>query len=66
MIANVNRDPKKTRAYVPRDFDPHAEADRMTNAIEIGPENKGLLKSAFRAGTHGRRKGKRAMKQCAD
>jgi hypothetical protein len=24
MLANVHRDPRKTRAYKPADFDPHA------------------------------------------
>ena len=29
MLANVNRDPKKTRAFKPADFDPHRRAKRV-------------------------------------
>ena len=28
MLANVNRDPKRTRAFRPEDFDPHSRKDK--------------------------------------
>ncbi len=42
LIANVNRDPKKGRAFRPADFDPHAP--RRSSGIPITPGNIGLLK----------------------
>ena len=45
MIANVNRDPKKGRAFKPSDFDPLGSAQRA--AIEVKRENIGLLKEIF-------------------
>ena len=45
LIANVNRDPKKTRAYKPADFDPYATKDRRDEAIEV--TDMAVLKDAF-------------------
>jgi hypothetical protein len=47
LIANANRDPKKHRAFKPDDFNPYAERRKRANAIEVTPENIGLLRSAF-------------------
>lgn len=47
LIANVNRDPKKTRPYKPSDFNPY-EARRSTAAgIPITKQTLGMLKSVF-------------------
>jgi hypothetical protein len=45
LIANVNRDPKKTRAFKPADFDPYSVRDRRDEAIEV--TDMGVLKDAF-------------------
>ncbi|MFW6159188.1 MAG: hypothetical protein ACOC8E_07515 [Planctomycetota bacterium] len=45
MIANVNRDPKKTRAFKPADFHPYER--RRGGGIPITAANIGLLKQAF-------------------
>ena len=45
LIANVNRDPKKTRAYKPSDFNPYSAGDKRNKAIEV--TNMTLLKDAF-------------------
>ena len=45
LIANVNRDPKKGRAFRPSDFDPYA--DRKSQAIAVDKDNMELLKQAF-------------------
>ncbi len=45
MIANVNRDPKKSRAFRPDDFNPYAA--KRTSAIAIKAENIGIVKKAF-------------------
>jgi len=45
LIANVNRDPKKTRAYKPADFDPYTAKDRHDEAIEV--RDLAVLKDAF-------------------
>ena len=45
LVANVNRDPKKTRAYKPADFDPYAAKDRRDEAIEV--TDMATLKDAF-------------------
>ena len=45
LIANVNRDPKKTRPFKPADFDPYAA--KRTEAVVVDNENIGLLKQAF-------------------
>ncbi len=48
LIANVNRDPKKTRAFRPSDFDPYLVKDRRAEAIEVNDMD--LLKHAFLRG----------------
>ena len=45
LIANVNRNPKKHRAFKPSDFDPY-EKERG-EVIEVTPETIGTLKEAF-------------------
>ncbi|HNQ22491.1 MAG TPA: hypothetical protein PKK06_05295 [Phycisphaerae bacterium] len=45
LVANVNRDPKKTRAYRPADFDPYTARDRRDEALEI--TDLAVLKDAF-------------------
>lgn len=49
LIANVNRDPKKTRPFKPSDFDPYSARDRRDAAIEV--KDMDVLKSAFLRGT---------------
>ena len=50
MIANVNRDPKKGRAFRPSDFDPYARTDRRRVADK---NDMAMLRQALEA-----RKGK--------
>lgn len=45
LIANVNRDPKKTRPFKPSDFDPYSAKDRRENAIEVS--DMAVLRDAF-------------------
>ena len=45
LIANVNRDPKKTRASMPRDFHPFVE--RQPRGIPITRDNFRVLKRVF-------------------
>ena len=45
LIANAHRDPKKTRAYRPSDFDPFSKSNKP---IQVGVE---VLKDVF---LHGR------------
>jgi hypothetical protein len=47
LIANANRDPKKSRPFKPDDFNPYAERRKRANAIEVTQENIGLLRRAF-------------------
>ena len=35
LIANANRDPRKTRPFNPGDFDPYSAKDRREGAIEV-------------------------------
>jgi len=45
MIANANRDPKKTRPFVPNDFNPLIERKRKSEpVIQVGIE---VLKDVF-------------------
>ena len=46
LIANVNRDPKKTRPFKPADFDPYSAKDRRNEAIEV--TDMAVLKDAFK------------------
>ncbi|HEV57107.1 MAG TPA: hypothetical protein ENN87_06365 [Phycisphaerales bacterium] len=52
LIANVNRDPKKTRPCKPADFDPYAARDKRREAIEV--TSMGTLKEAFKRRACGR------------
>ena len=45
LIANCHRDPKKSRAFKPSDFDPYAA--KKVEAVVLNEENIGLLKQAF-------------------
>ena len=45
LIANVNRDPKKTRPYKPSDFDPYSAKDKRDEVIEV--TDMSVLKDAF-------------------
>jgi len=45
LIANVNRDPKKTRPFKPSDFDPYSAKDRRDEAIEV--KDMAVLRDAF-------------------
>ena len=45
MLANANRDPKKTRAFKPSDFDPYAKRDKQAGAIKVAKMSE--LKGAF-------------------
>jgi len=45
LVANVNRDPKKHRAFRPRDFNPYER--RRTEGIPLTAANMHLLKKAF-------------------
>ena len=49
LIANVNRDPKRTRAFKPADFDPYA--DKKQGRIVIDKENISVLKNFFIGGS---------------
>jgi hypothetical protein len=45
MLANVNRDPKRTRAFRPEDFDPHAQKDMSVTVVK--GRNFDILKIVF-------------------
>ncbi|MBE3068861.1 MAG: hypothetical protein IMZ66_01355 [Planctomycetes bacterium] len=45
LVANVNRDPRRMRAFRPRDFNPYER--RRTEGIPITAANMGLLKQVF-------------------
>ena len=45
LIANVNRDPRRTRAFRPKDFNPY-EA-RRTGGVPLTAANIDLLKQVF-------------------
>jgi hypothetical protein len=46
LLANVNRDPKRTRAFKPADFNPY-EARRSGGGIPLTKSNLKLLKKVF-------------------
>lgn len=48
LIANVNRDPKKTRPYRPSDFDPFSASEKRDGAIEV--TDMAVLKVVFKGG----------------
>ena len=45
MLANVNRDPKRSRTFRPDDFDPHARKDRPPAVVK--GKNFDILKTVF-------------------
>ena len=45
LIANVNRDPKKHRAFRPADFNPFGDSDRVRRGVPITTENIADLKA---------------------
>ena len=47
LIANVNRDPKKKRPFMPADFNPYFEKTSRPDVIVVTKENISLLKNAF-------------------
>jgi len=47
LLANLNRDPKKTGAFKPSDFDPFAKAAGSKTGIPITKKNLKLLKKVF-------------------
>jgi len=47
LIANANRDPKKTRAFKPSDFNPTLSKTSRPDVIVVTKENISLLKHAF-------------------
>lgn len=56
LVANVNRDPKKTRAYRPADFDPYAQHDRRLRTV-ADKESLVILREALegrKGNEHGR------------
>ena len=58
LIANVNRDPKKSRPFKPADFDPYSARDRRDEAIEVtapGGAGMAVLKDAFTGKATGNR-----------
>lgn len=56
LVANVNRDPKKTRAYKPSDFDPYSAREKRDKAIEV--TDMAVLRDAFTAGNLGNKERK--------
>jgi len=55
LVANVNRDPKKTRAYRPADFDPYAQQDRRR--VVADKDSLAILREALegrKGNEHGR------------
>ena len=46
LLANANRDPKKTRAFRPSDFDPF-ETRRARGGVPLVAENLAMLKRVF-------------------
>jgi len=47
LVANVNRDPKKGRAFTPADFNPFFEKTSRPDVIVVTKENVSYLKQAF-------------------
>jgi len=45
LLANVHRDPKKTRPFKPADFDPYSVQDKRDAALTV--TDMALLKDAF-------------------
>ncbi len=47
LIANVNRDPKKTKEFKPSDFNPTLNQSSRPDVIVVDKENAPLLKKMF-------------------
>ena len=47
LIANVNRDPKKTKPFKPSDFNPTLSNTSRPDAVVVDKENVSLLKALF-------------------
>ena len=47
LIANVNRDPKKTKAYKPSEFNPMLTNTDKADAVVITNDNVSILRKAF-------------------
>ena len=47
LIANCNRDPKKTKAFKPSDFNPYFIGKTKKDAVVITKDNVGLMRKAF-------------------
>lgn len=48
LVANVNRDPKRTSAFKPADFNPYESGRRSTGGgVPLTRENFRILKRAF-------------------
>lgn len=47
LIANVNRDPKKTKLFKPSDFNPTLNQSSRPDGIVVDKENIALLKKMF-------------------
>ena len=47
LIANVNRDPKKTKPFKPSDFDPMQKMTSRPDVIEVTKDNITQLKQLF-------------------
>jgi hypothetical protein len=50
LMANVNRDPKKARAFKPSDFNPYVVKTSRPDVVVVTKENVSLLKQAFLGG----------------
>ncbi|NLW83533.1 MAG: hypothetical protein GXY41_03865 [Phycisphaerae bacterium] len=47
LIANVNRDPKRTKPFKPSDFNPMQNNTSRPDAVVVDKENVSLLKALF-------------------
>ena len=47
MLANVNRDPKKTKPFKPSDFDPYGNANKSAKPVIRKGEDFDILKMVF-------------------
>jgi hypothetical protein len=47
LVANVNRDPRRTRAFKPADFNPYEVRAAGSGGIPLTKKNMRLLKQVF-------------------
>ena len=47
LMANVNRDPKKTKLFKPSDFNPTLNQSSRPDVIVVNKENVSLLRNLF-------------------